>query len=74
MILNLIKHQWPDIEKIYLYVKDPIEWKNQLLVSGGEKIEIKILKSPKAFSDYSQTVNNVHEYLEDYNPTRKEKC
>ena len=25
VLLNLIKHQRPDINKIYLYVKDPFE-------------------------------------------------
>ena len=24
VLLNLIKHQRPDIEKVYLYVKDPL--------------------------------------------------
>ena len=27
VLLNLIKHQWPDIDNIYLYVKDPFESK-----------------------------------------------
>ena len=27
ILLNLIKHQRPDIEKIYLYIKDPFESK-----------------------------------------------
>ena len=31
VILNLIKHQRPDIDKIYLYKKDPFESKYQLL-------------------------------------------
>ena len=25
VLLNLIKHQWPDVNKIYLYAKDPYE-------------------------------------------------
>ena len=32
MLLNLIKHQRPNIDKIYLYVKDPLESKYQLLI------------------------------------------
>ena len=39
-LLNLIKHQQPDINKIYLYVKDPFELKYQLLTTGREKVEI----------------------------------
>ena len=29
VLLNLIKHQRADIEKIYLYVEDPLESKDQ---------------------------------------------
>ena len=31
-LLNLIKHQRPDIDKIYLYVKNPFESKYQCLL------------------------------------------
>ena len=34
MLLNLIKHQRPHIGKIYLYTKDPIKSKYQLLING----------------------------------------
>ena len=37
-LLNLTKHQQPDIDKIYLFIKDPFESKYQLLVSRREKI------------------------------------
>ena len=41
---------------------------------GGQGVEIKDLKNPKAFIDYSQTINNdVYENLEDYNPTKERK-
>ena len=33
VLLILIKHQQPDIDKIYLYVKDPFESKYQLLIN-----------------------------------------
>ena len=32
-----MKHQQPDNDKIYLYVKDPFESKYQLLINGREK-------------------------------------
>ena len=32
VLVNLIKHQQPDTDKIYLYVKDPFESKYQLLI------------------------------------------
>ena len=31
-LLNLIKHQPPDIDKVYLYIKDPFESKYHLLI------------------------------------------
>ena len=71
VLLNLIKHERPDIDKIYSYVKDPFKSKYQLLINGREKVGIKTLKNPKAFIDYSQTIEDIYENLEDYNPTKK---
>ena len=68
-LLNLIKHQPQDIIKfIYMF-----ESKYQLLINGREKLQIENLKNPKAFIDYSQTINNVYEDLEEYNPTKKRR-
>ena len=58
MLLNLIKLQRPDIDKIYLYVKDPFESKYQLLINGREKVEIKKLINAKAFNDHSQIIDD----------------
>ena len=33
VLKNLVKHQRPDIDKIYLYVKDPLESQCQLLIN-----------------------------------------
>ena len=46
-LLNLMKHQRPDIDKIYVYVKDPSESKYKLLISRREKVGIKALKKVK---------------------------
>ena len=73
MLLNLIKHQQPDIEIIQLYVKDPFESKHQLVTSGEEKVGIKQTKNSNAFIAYSQTIGDVYENLEDYNPAKKRK-
>ena len=73
MLLNLIKHQRPDIDKIYLYIKDPCESNYQLLITGREKVGIKRLKNPKVFIDHSHTVNDLYQNLEDYNPTKKRR-
>ena len=73
MLLNLIKHQRPDIDKIYLYVKDPFKSKYQLLINGKEKVGIENLKNPKAFIDYLQTIGYVYDNLEDSNPAKKRR-
>ena len=36
-LLNLIKHQRPDVDNIYLYIKDPFGSKYQLLINEREK-------------------------------------
>ena len=41
-----------------------------MLINEREKIWIENLKHPKTFVDYSQTIDNVYENLEDYNPTK----
>ena len=46
MLLNLTKNQRQDIDKNYLYVKDPFELKYQLLINGREKVGTEILKKP----------------------------
>ena len=40
VLLNLIKHQRLNINKIYLCVKDPFESKYQLFIDGREKVGI----------------------------------
>ena len=44
VLLNLIKHEPPNIDKFYLYVKDPFQ---SILTNGREKVEIKKLKNKK---------------------------
>ena len=73
MLLKLIKNQQPDIDRIYLYIKDPFESKYQLLIYGKERVGIEILKNPKTLIDYSQTIDDVYENLEDCNPTKKRR-
>ena len=66
VLLNLIQHQQSDIDKFYLYVKDPFKSKYQFLINGREKVEFKTLKNLKALIDYSQII-------EDDNPTKKRR-
>ena len=41
VLLTLIKHQLPTIDKIYLFIKDPFESKYQFLINGRQKLGIK---------------------------------
>ena len=49
---NLINKQ-PDIDKIYVYTKDPQEAKYQFLINKTESIGLKNFNDPKAFIEYS---------------------
>ena len=71
-LLNLIRYQGPDFDKICLYVNNPFQSKYHLLMNDEkEKVEIKKLKNPKVFIEYLQT--HVYTNLENYNPTIKRK-
>ena len=48
---NLINNQ-PDIDKIYLYVKDPYEAKYQYLINTREKVELDHFDDHKASIEY----------------------
>ena len=41
VLLNLIKNQRPDIDKINLYVKDQFQSKYQFVFNGRQKVGIK---------------------------------
>ena len=72
MLLRLIKHQRPNTDKIYLYIKDPFEWKYILLFNIRElTVGIKESTNPKSFIDYSQGNDEVYKNLENYNPAKK---
>ena len=73
VLLNLSKNQLPDIDTIYLFVKDSFESKYELLIKASEKVKIKSLKNPKVFANHLQTIYDVYENLEDYNPTKNRK-
>ena len=73
VLLNLIKHQGPDIGKIYLYFKNSFESKYQFLINLKTKVGIKRLKIPKTFIDYSQPIDDLYGNLEEYSPTKKRR-
>ena len=61
LLLNLIGNQ-PDIDKIYLYVKDPYESKYQYFINKREGVGI---NDPKFFVDYSNNMHDVYENIDD---------
>ena len=63
-LLNLINKQ-PD--KIYLYVKDPYEKKNQFLMNIRESTGLKHFNDPNAFIEYSYDMQDVYKNIEEYN-------
>ena len=65
-LLNLINNQ-PDIEKIYLYAKDPYEKKYQYLINKREKVGLNHFNDPKAFMEYSNDMQDIYQNIEDYN-------
>ena len=71
-LLNLINEQ-KDIDKIYLYAKDLSEPKYEYLIRNRENTGIKYLNDSRAFIECSNTMNDVFENIDDYNPNRKIK-
>ena len=41
-----------DIDKIYVYAKDPYDAKHQYLINKLEKVGLKLYDDPKAFIEY----------------------
>ena len=71
-LLNLINEQ-NNIDKIYLYAKDLSEPKYEFLIKKRENVEIKHLNDPNAFFECSNTMDDVYENINDYNPIKKKE-
>ena len=72
-LLNLIQQDNNLIDKIYLYAKDLSEAKYQFFIKKREDAGIKYLNDPSAFIEYSNTMDDVYNNIDDYNPRRKTK-
>ena len=66
VLLNVINNQ-PDIDKIYLYAKDPYEDKYQFLIKKRESIGLKHFNDPKAFIEYSDDMYDAYKNINNYN-------
>ena len=69
-LLNLINEQ-NDIDKIYLYAKDLSEPKYEYLIKNRKNAGIKHLNDSNAFIECSNTMDDVYENIDDYNPSRE---
>ena len=72
VLLNLIENQ-PDIDKIYLYAKDPYEAKYQYLINKREGVGIDHFNDRKAFIEYSNDMHDFYENINEYNPDKENK-
>ena len=72
LLSNLIKNQ-PDIDKIYLYAKDPYEAKYQYLINIRESVGIDHFNDPKVFIEYSNDMHDVYKNIDEYNHDKENK-
>ena len=71
-LFNLIVKQ-PDIEKIYLYAKDPYEEKYQYLINIREKVGLKHFNDPKALIECSNDMQDSYKDIDEYNINKERK-
>ena len=71
-LLNLINEQH-DIDKIYFHAKDLNEPKYEILIKKRENAGIKYLNDLNAFIECFNTMDDIYEDINDYNPSRKRK-
>ena len=71
-MFNLISFE-PDIDKIYLYAKDPDETKYHFLINKQESTHLKNLNDSKASIEYSNDMDDSYKNIEEYNPNKKQK-
>ena len=71
-LLNLINNQ-QDIDKIYLYAKDPYEDKYQYLINKRESVGLKHFNDAKAFIEYSNDMHKLYKNIDNYNLNKENK-
>ena len=68
---NKRKDKHDVIIKMYLYARDLNEPKYEYLIKKCKNIGIKHLNDPNALIECSNTMDDVYENIDDYNPSRK---
>ena len=71
-LLNLINNQ-QDIDKIYLYAKEPYEDKYQYLINKRGRVGINHFNDPEAFIEYSNDMHDVYKNIDNYNLNMENK-
>ena len=71
-LLNLINNQ-QEIDKIYMYIKDPYEDKHQYLINKRESVGLKHCNDSKAFIEYSNDMHDVYKNIDNYNLNKENK-
>ena len=71
-LINLINEQ-KDIDKIYLYTGELSEPKYEYLIKKRQDVGIKHVNNLNAFIECSNTMDDVYENIDDYDPSRKRK-
>ena len=66
-LLNLISHHL-DIDKVYLFTRDPFEPKHQILMNKQESVGSNYCNDPKAVIEYP---NDMGENVDEYNLNKK---
>ena len=62
-----------DIDKIYLYAKDPYEAKYQYLIKIRGKVDIDHHNDPRTYNEYSNDMRDVYKNIGDDNPDLENK-
>ena len=71
-LLHLINNQ-PDIDKIYLYAKDPYEAKYHYIINKRDKEGLRYYEDLRVLLENSNDMQYLYENFEEYNLVRKLK-
>ena len=71
--IHYLINEQNDIDKIYLYARDLNKPKYKILTKKRKHAGIKHLNYPNAFIEFSNTMDDVCENINDYNSSRKRK-
>ena len=60
-----LRNQQSDIDKIYLYSKDPYEAKYQFFINKWKSTGFKHFNDSKAFLEYSNNMDDIYKNIEE---------